>query len=341
IGRTPLRLFRPEKDDPFVLRMGDQVRFERIGVEEFHRAEKGVGEQEVGSATGDVEVLAPGMQTTVQDLGRYGYGRFGISPNGAADRTSLVAANRRIGNPDSAAGLEITLTGPTLRFQRRTEIVLTGADLGAHLNGLPLPPGRTQGLMPGDELSFAGVQGRGARAYLAVAGGIEVPVVMGSCSTDLTAGIGGHGGRALRAGDHLHIGSQRRSGPIGSTVSTPVDQLSRFDVMPGPQAERFDERAWESLLGHPFVVSTSSNRVGLRLEGPEIHPIDSADIISEGIVTGAIQITGEGQPIVMLPGHATIGGYTKIATVVEEDLDRLGQLRPGDEICFTCRYKTS
>jgi KipI family sensor histidine kinase inhibitor len=329
IGRTPLRLFRPEAGDPFVLRMGDQVRFERIGVEEFHRAEKGVREREVGNATGDIEVLAPGMQTSVQDLGRYGYGRFGISPNGAADRTSLIAANRRVGNPDSAAGLEITLTGPTLRFQRRTEFVLTGADLGAHLNGLPLPLGRTQGLMPGDELAFAGVQGAGARAYLAVSGGIEVPVVMGSCSTDLTAAIGGHGGRALRDGDRLHIGSLRRSGPIGSTASTPLGQPSHFDVMPGPQADRFDDRAWESLLSNSFVVSTSSNRVGLRLEGPEIHPIDSADIISEGIVTGAIQITGEGQPIVMLPGHATIGGYTKIATVIEEDLGSARAVEAG------------
>lgn len=341
IGRTPRAMFDPMSDDPIHLQMGDNLRFERILQRDVNRSAFERFLQQEEPYGGEIDVLSPGIQTTVQDLGRIGFGRSGFAPNGAADRASLIATNRAVGNPDDAAAIEITFTGPTLVFRRRSEIVVQGADLGALLNGLPLSVGRVQGVMPDDEVSFRGGSGPGVRAYLGVAGGIDVPIVMGSRSTDLTAGIGGYRGRALRPGDLLPIGRLRRSMSAGSVERTRLEPPHLFEVLPGPQADQFDDQAWETLLSQPFTVSAASNRMGLRLGGPVIMPLETADIISEGIVTGAIQITGGGQPIVMLPGHATIGGYTKIATVIDAHLDRLGQLRPGDELRFTSRYRTS
>lgn len=341
IGRTPRTMFDPSQDDPFPLHLGGELRFERVTARDIDPAlftsQRG-GEED---AEGQVEVLAPGLQTTVQDLGRHGFGAFGFAPNGAADRASLIAANRAVGNPDHAAALEITLTGPALVFHRRSTIAVCGAELGAMVNGLPLPRGRTQGVMPGDELRFRGGFGQGARAFLAMAGGIDVPLVMGSRSTDLTAVIGGYRGRALRTGDRLPLGQLQRVSSSPPIPATRIDRPATVEVVPGPQADWFPAEAWDLLLTQPFTISPSSNRMGLRLEGPVILPMDTVDIISEGVVTGSIQITGEGQPIVMLPGHATIGGYAKIATVIEADLDRLGQLGPGDTLRFTSRYRTS
>lgn len=334
IGRTPLRLFDPDREDPFLLRMGDRVRFRPIAAV-VARWPTDAGSEAPQARSGALEVVEGGLQTTVQDLGRPGYGRFGVTLNGAADRASLVAANRLVGNPDGAAALEITLLGPRLRFHRPVTIVLAGADLGASLAGRPLPPGERRRALPGDELAFGPApEARGMRAYLAVAGGIDVPVVMGSRSTDLTAGLGGHLGRALRAGDWLAAGGLRRHDRPGRPRPTVIDPAWPIRVLRGPQADRFSPETWRRFVTSEFTVSSESNRVGLRLVGPPLFPTGGADIVSEGIVTGAIQVTGAGQPIIMLPGHATIGGYTKIATVIDEDLDRLGQLRPGDVIRF-------
>lgn len=334
IGRTPMRLFDPSREQPLVLQLGDEVRFERIPASEAPPFPAYDLAAEASAAEGQLEILAGGMQTTVQDLGRFGFGRIGFAPNGAADRAGLIAANRLVGNPDGAAGLEMTLSGPAIRFLRRTVIALAGAEMHALLNGLPLLIGRAQGVMPGDELVVRSVTGAGARAYLAVAGGIDVPVVLGSRSTDLTAGIGGHAGRALRAGDRLPIGTERRPAGAGAVAGTLVDTGVPVRVRPGPEADRFPDEAWATFLSATFTVAADSNRMGLRLDGPSIRAEGPADIVSEGLVRGAIQITGEGQPIVMLPGHATIGGYARMATVVDEDLDRLGQMRPGDGIRF-------
>jgi len=341
IGRTPMTMFDPNRDDPFPLHLGDELQFEQVAARDVDPASFSRQRNSEEDVDGQVEVHAPGLQTTVQDLGRHGFGAFGFAPNGAADRASLIAANRAVGNPDHAAALEITLTGPILVFQRRTTIAVCGANLGALVNGLPLPPGRMQGVMPGDEVRFRGGPGQGARAYLAIAGGIEVPLVMGSRSTDLTAAIGGYHGRALRVGDRLPLGQLRRSSSATPIPATRIDRPATVEVVPGPQADWFPVEAWDLLLTQPFTISPSSNRMGLRLEGPPILPVETVDIISEGVVTGSIQVTGEGQPIVMLPGHATIGGYAKIATVIDADLDRLGQLGPGDILRFTSRYRTN
>jgi KipI family sensor histidine kinase inhibitor len=330
IGRTPYPLFDRSSDDPVRLRMGDRVCFRQVAPSGWREPDNGAMDATTGD--GPIEVLTPGMQTTVQDLGRVGHGSTGFAPNGAADRASMVAANRAVGNPDNAPGLEITLSGPHLRFGRRMAIALAGAPFDASLNGIPLPLGRAQDVMPGDELRVGHAR-RGMRAYLAVAGGLDVPLVIGSASTDLTAGLGGFRGRALRTGDRLPVRLPSRDRtPRPSRPPSLPDQP--FHIVPGPQRDAFSSATWELLLRTDFTVSSEANRVGIRLEGPPLKPERGADIISEGIVTGSIQVTGEGQAIVMLPGHATIGGYTKIATVIEDDWDRLGQLAPGDKVTF-------
>lgn len=336
IGRSPTQLIDPSADPPVRLKLGDTVRFQRIDAAEFIDP---TASQRTPQGDGPIEVIDAGLQTTMQDLGRYGLARYGFATDGAADRASLAAANRLLGNPIDASSLEITVMGPTLLLHRRMTFAMAGADLGARLNNRPLVPGRIFETMPGDELSFnPGVSVQGARCYLAVKGGFDVPLVMGSASTNLIAGIGGWYGRALVQGDRLSAGQnqfpQRLFAP-GMQKSTAIADSAPFRVLAGPQRDRFNDDTWQLLLSAEYRVSEDANRVGLRLLGPSLAPIAGADVLSEGIVTGSIQVTGEGQAIVMLPGHATIGGYTKIATVVSKDWDRLGQLAPGDAIRFT------
>ena len=336
IGRSPTRLFDPAADPPVLLQLGDQVQFQPIESADF----TGI-EPEPVSAAGDgpIEVVTPGMQTTLQDLGRYGMGRYGFAIDGAADRVSLVIANALVGNDPGVAGLEITQQGPSLRFHRRMQLALAGADLGARLNGRVVAMERMFETMPGDELSFSHpAHSVGARAYLAVRGGFDVPLVMGSASTNLLAGIGGWHGRALVRGDRLSLGQRETpDSPFTPGLQRSATLHHRdepFRVRPGVQRDRFNDATWRTFLSEPFAVSDEANRVGLRLLGPSLAPLGGADILSEGIVTGSIQVTGEGRAIVMLPGHATIGGYTKIATVVPDEWDRLGQLAPGDMVRF-------
>lgn len=359
IGQTPLRMFDPLRDQPSMLRTGDTVRFDPIDHATFVRM--GRGEPPVRSSAPapivhrpGMVVLDPGLLTSVQDLGRSGLGHIGVSPGGAVDRGALISGNRLVGNADGAAALEITLAGPHLRFLRPARIAITGADLGGRINGERFLTGRARVVHPGDDLTFdPRTAGGGARAYLCISsasgsasvsasggsstsgGGIEVPVEMDSRATDLTAGFGGFRGRPLRTGDNLSWGASadRKRTPARPVLAVPASRRP-FHVVRGPQADRFDDRAWRMFLMHRWRVSSKSNRVGIRLEGPSIVTRDRSDLISEGMVTGSIQITGEGQPIVMLPARATIGGYPKIATVIAADLDRLGQLRSGETIRF-------
>lgn len=334
IGRTSLAMFDPDREPPSLLMAGDRVRFEQVSAEAFEGTRDRSSREAAGRSFHDaIEVVTPGLQTTVQDLGRPGYGQTGVAPGGAVDRAALVAGNRLLGSPDNAAELEITLVGPTLRFLKPGRISLTGGELGATLNDFLMPAGSTRVVGPGDELRFGPHHfNSGARAYLCVAGGIEVPERMGSRSTDLSARFGGFEGRALLAGDRLRTGSLPRLATVATGRIASITKV--FRVMEGPQRDRFGDETWESFLTEEFTVSPSSNRMGIRLDGPRIVPEGGADIISEGMVTGAIQVTGEGQPIVMLPARATIGGYPKIAVVIAADLDALGQLRPGDRIRF-------
>ena len=357
IGRSPVRLFDPSREEPSLLLAGDRVRFVPISAAEYH----GSAQQEEphpeatrgdrastparpneGRADSSVQVVSPGLLTTVQDLGRPGRMRHGIGREGALDRAALMLGNRLVGNESDAAGLEITLVGPRLRFAAEAVVAVTGADLGATLEGQVLPRWQSVRVPAGGEVAFepGRAAGHGARAYLCVAGGIDVPVVLGSRSTYLAIGIGGHEGRALRSGDSLSIGQP--SAPVDALLRRrlawpppdyPVETIAR--VVLGPQDDRFTTESIRLLLSEPYRASARSDRMGLRLEdGPPLEHRDGADLISEGIVPGSIQVPGDARPIVLLHAAATAGGYPKVATVIGADLDRLGQVRPGDRVRF-------
>lgn len=284
----------------------------------------------------EIVVLAPGMLTTVQDLGREGFGPLGVSPSGAADPISLRLGNRLVGNPEGAAGLEMTLLGGSFQFSQGAVAALTGSDFGATLDGHPLEPWGSFEAKPGQSLRLGPTRG-GARAYLCVRGGISVQLFLGSASTHLLSGLGGHEGRALRKGDMLKIGA---SG--GAFRKRKLDRQTRdrlrprrsLRVTPGPQSGWFSEAAQRSFYQSTYRVAEESNRMGLRLEGSPIPDGARGEMISEGVALGAIQIAGGGLPIILFVEQQTTGGYAKIANVVSADLHCLGQLRPRDEIHF-------
>ncbi len=281
-------------------------------------------------------VKSPGLLTTVQDLGRPGFGVMGISPSGAADPVALRLGNLLVGNASIAAGLDMTLLGGSFEFPEGGVIALTGGDFVATLNGRaiemwtpqPVPPGGTVAL--GHTRNFA-------RSYLAVAGGIQVSSFLGSASTHLLCGLGGYQGRALKQGDVLCVGN--RAEKIENRTVSPTALLMLkprrvFRVTEGPQADAFSPEATQTFFRSTFRVSEASDRTGLRLEGPRI-PCDSPrEMITEGAPLGAIQVTPSGQPIVLCVEQQTTGGYPKIANVIGVDLHRLGQLRPRVEIRF-------
>jgi antagonist of KipI len=295
--------------------------------------------QAVAEAPATIQVMQPGMLTTVQDLGRPGLARFGVSTGGALDRGALILGTRLVDNAPDAAGLEITLLGPELCFTAPAVIALTGADLGARANDMPLPPWQPVAIPAGGTLTFRPGSGPGVRAYLCVAGGIAVEPVLGSRSTDLAGGFGGIGGRPLQRGDELSVGSPGRSHSrlLARRLATPtpaIDQELSARVVLGPQADRFTSDGLATFLGARYTVSAKADRTGVRLIGPLISHVHGADILSEGIAHGAIQVPGDGQPIVLLAARHTIGGYVKIGTVIGADLDRFAQLRPGDGVRF-------
>lgn len=286
-----------------------------------------------------LEVLTPGPLTTVQDCGRFGFGRFGVPRSGAADTFSLRIGNLLVGNPENEAALEITVVGPKMVALADAIIAITGADLQPMVDGQPIRMWRSHLLRKGQVLSFKGRRS-GCRAYLAVGGGISVPLVMGSRSTNLAAGFGGFEGRPLRKGDVLCSESQAAH---LKTESTGLDRSSipsyatqqRLRVIPGPQDHHFPDSAKALFLNSRFRVTPQSDRAGIRLAGPRIEAIQGleASIISEGIVPGAIQVPGDAQPIILL-GETVTGGYRKIATVISADLHLSGQLTPGDTVQF-------
>jgi antagonist of KipI len=285
-----------------------------------------------------IEILTPGVLTTVQDWGRPGYQNLGIAESGAMDTFSFVAANRLVGNPDNSACLEITLVGPKIRFLRPTWGSLTGAHLSAHLNQYPLTPGRTFKAEKGDLISF-GPRVYGIRAYLAVAGGFDVPVVLGSRSTYVYAGFGGYEGRPLRKGDTLSAFTQR--GDNESTFAElPVEfQIEKYDsslihVIVGPHEDRFTEEGLQTFFHSRYVVMSDSNRMGYRLKGPKITHRETPIVVSEATPVGAVQVPGQGTPVILLRERGTTGGYTKIACVISRDIDILAQIFPGEGIFF-------
>lgn len=280
------------------------------------------------------DVLAGGLLTTVQDTrARARFGRFGVAAGGALDVVAAALANRLVGNADDAALLEITLVGPRLRALRATTVGIAGADLGLTVDGWPVAPGWSVAVRHGATIAFH-ERRHGARAYLAVAGGLDVPLVLGSRSTDLAGGFGGLGGRALAAGDQLAAflvpdGPARAGHHAEHDLA--LDQPVR--VVPGPHRRLFPRDALARLVGTTWRLAPESNRMGARLEGPPLPP-RRADVPSLGLPTGAIQVPGDGRPIVLLADRQPTGGYPVLAVVIRADLPLLAQRAPGETVRF-------
>ncbi len=282
------------------------------------------------------KVLEPGPFTTVQDTGRYGYQQFGIPVSGALDKFSYLAANALVGNGESAAALEITFMGPRLEALSEALIAITGAEVPLFVNGQPQPMWTSFRVRRGDIISMRAAV-KGVRAYLAMAGGLAVSMVMGSRSTYTGGKIGGLEGRPLAKGDILH---RESTDSFDRILSLPEDFKPTFSnritlrALPGPQDDYFDT-GLAVLFKAEFVVTSKADRMGYRLEGPIIEPKAGASlsIISEPSLSGCIQIPPDGRLIILLV-EQTVGGYAKIATIITPDLDVIAQARPGDKIRF-------
>jgi biotin-dependent carboxylase-like uncharacterized protein len=269
-------------------------------------------------------VHSPGLLTTVQDLGRFGYSHLGISASGAADALALRAGNLLVGNAENAAALEMTLTGGVFEFDADTTVALTGGDFDG---GIPMWTAIS--VRAGQTLRCGSARG-GARGYLCVHGGIDVPMVLGSASTHLFTGLGGCEGRALRRGDELKIGSAAIRQPRTAAVPRPAEGARGvLRVTSGPQAEWFGDDLYQSV----YQVAEDSNRMGLRLTGSTLSP-HTGQMITAGVTLGAVQSPPGGQPIILFVDHQTTGGYPIVANVISADLWRVGQLRPRDSVSF-------
>jgi biotin-dependent carboxylase-like uncharacterized protein len=276
-----------------------------------------------------------GPLTTVQDLGRPGHLRVGIPASGPMDREAFLLANRLIGNADNAAGLECTLIGPRLAFTDERLIAITGADMAPLLNGAPAPTWEGLRVRAGDVLRL-GAARSGVRAYVAVAGGIETPPVLGSRATYVRGRLGGVEGRALRKGDRLPLGPTTAARPrrVPPERVPPHGDEPEVAVVLGPQDDRFTARGIAALFEAPYEMLPQNDRMGARLRGPFIEHTRGHDIISDGVALGGIQVVGDGQPIVLLADRQSTGGYTKIGTVCSFDIGRIAQTRPGGRIRF-------
>ncbi len=285
-----------------------------------------------------LQILAPGFLTTIQDAGRFGFAHLGVSPAGAADMLAFRVGNLLVGNAQHASALEMTLVGGTFVFECSSLIALTGADCDATLDEQEVPCWRSLPVRPGQTLQCRATR-NGARTYLCIHGGIEVTPVMNSTATHLQTGIGGMCGRALKKGDTLAIVPlpARSHLPLRrarAEVCAYLREKNLLRVTLGPQADFFSEETLRKFCSTPYLVTESSNRAGLRLQGAPLMRRQKEEMLTEGVSLGAIQVTHEGQPIILFVEHPTTGGYPKIANVISGDLPRAGQLRPRDEVRF-------
>ena len=284
-----------------------------------------------------ITVLNPGLLTTVQDQGRIGYQQFGVSVSGVMDPRSAALANILAGNDQREAALEGTMMGPQLQFDKANVIAITGGDLGPTLGGQAVPNYQAVAVKAGQTLKFTAPKS-GCRAFIAFAGGLDVPLTMGSRSTYMKAKIGGFNGRKLEKGDQIGFRA-----PV-DTLSRMEDRVLRPEFAPkpvytlrvvlGPQDDAFTDAGIDTFLSGTYTVTPEFDRMGCRLDGPVIAHKDGGDIISDGIAFGAIQVSSAGTPIIMLGDRQTTGGYTKIATVITADFRTLAQLKAGDKARF-------
>jgi allophanate hydrolase len=285
-----------------------------------------------------LRVKSPGLHTTVQDLGRDGFADVGVPPSGALDAVALRLANALVGNDPNAAALEILVSGPTLEvISDNAHVAFVGGSAGMRVEDAhhrSLAPGRGVHLVKGDVVRI-GMLARTSCGYLGVEGGIHVPRVLGSASTYARGALGGLEGRALRAGDILHgteTTSERAELELATALETEADAPIR--VVLGPQDDHFTAAAVEAFLAGTYTVSAQADRMGFRLDGPVLAHTHGYNIVSDGIVSGSIQVPGSGQPIVLMRDYQTIGGYPKIATVISPDISRLGRRSPGAKVRF-------
>ena len=284
-----------------------------------------------------IRVLKPGMLTTVQDFGRYGYQSQGFSVAGVMDRRSFRIANLLLDNPENEAVLEITLIGPTLQFTSETIIAITGGDFTPTINGEPAPMYTAIYMNRGDVLKFGSAR-TGSRCYVAFSSYLDVPVVMGSRCTNLKSGIGGFRGRKLMEDDYIGFRIKRRYLPFFLSRKLEPDDYDQDEavlrVVMGPQDDRISHQGIETFLNSEYTVTSDFDRMGCRLDGPFIAPKETSDIISDGIAYGAVQVPSHGKPIVLLSDRQTTGGYAKIATVITADIPKLVQRKTDHRIRF-------
>ena len=282
-------------------------------------------------------IIKPGMLTTIQDTGRWGFQSRGVPVAGPMDPVSHRLANALVGNDRDAASLEVTLLGPELEFEDERLVAVAGADFELSLDGRQVPSHAPFIVAVGSRLRF-GARRLGARAYLAVSGGIAVTPTLGSRSTHVVSAIGGLNGRAVTTGERLPLGEPPRGRGAALAPQTAVvplpDHHAHIRVLPGPQVEYFSPDALEVLQSAPYAVGHNSDRMGFRLEGPRLTHARGADIISDATPLGVLQVPASGQPIVLMADRQTTGGYPKIATVIAADIAVAGQLAPADRISF-------
>jgi biotin-dependent carboxylase-like uncharacterized protein len=281
-----------------------------------------------------IGIVEPGPLTTVQDLGRIGHLRYGIPPSGPMDRDAFTMANRLVGNPDGAGGLECTYMGPRFDVERACAIAVTGAPAPVTVNREPAPRWTTIALSPGDQVRV-GAPRAGVFSYIAFSGGLDVPPVLGSRATYLRGALGGLEGRGLRPGDVLRL----FEAPMPRVRTVPEPAVSSVGevtvrVVLGPQDDRFTDEGIATFLGSAYEVLPQSDRMGVRLKGPRIRHARGHDIISDGIALGSVQVPGDGQPIALLVDRQSAGGYTKLATICSIDIGRLAQVKPGHRVVF-------
>ncbi|MEC0126096.1 biotin-dependent carboxyltransferase family protein [Paenibacillus pabuli] len=303
-----------------------------------------------------IEVIRPGLLSTIQDQGRMGFRRYGVHPGGVMDTFAARAANALVGNSHDAAVLEMTMMGPELRFHGNQLISLCGGDLSAAVDGHPVPLWRPVLLIAGSVLRFGRCRS-GLRSYMAIAGGIAVPEIMGSRSTDLKTGFGGVEGRALKVGDRLSAGESSHEAQAAlhglslhaeknnRRMHAPAWYLSSREwpvyhaepvvrVMPGKDSAAFDEDSMERFYKEQYVISPQSDRMGYRLKGTKLELSQPMERLSEAVTYGTVQVPADGQPIILMADHQTIGGYPVIAQVARVDLPILAQARPGARVGF-------
>ena len=352
IGRTPLKLFDPEKEPSVFFKAGDRIRFVpvdentflRLQAEEAARSEKKTHRPlQRYVCTGGICIISPGISTTVQDAGRKGVSKTGTGENGAMDKISFRAANIIAGNRENAAVLETTLSGPEIRFTTEMTFAITGADIHPLLDGKPVEMYAKIRAAKGSVLK-TGFATDGLRSYIAFTGGILEKSILGSRSTNVKGSFGGHYGRALIAGDELAVGDETLPDEPASDETAVPKKISGMRFLPllpvltlhavkGAQSAFFTTEEMSAFCSQEFSVAPESDRMGIRLNGKSIC-LRSTDIISDSIPLGAVQITSSGLPVIMMADRQTCGGYAKIACVLKKDISLLAQAVPGTKIRF-------